>query len=114
MPPPARRPAYGERVRRGARRSGRGARTGEAPAIPMRTPGDDFALAAGFLVSEGVLGPVEEPRTMTYCAVVRVGDVEPASGRADLAAVQLLTGPGRGRAGTRARPSRPRAGPGSA
>lgn len=28
---------------------------------------------------------------MTYCAVVRVGDVEPASRRADLAAVQLLT-----------------------
>ncbi|MFF5553035.1 hypothetical protein ACFY5S_39535 [Streptomyces olivaceoviridis] len=57
----------------------------------MRTPGDDFAPAAGFLVSEGVLGPVEEPRTVTYCAVVRVGGVEPASGRAELAAVHLLT-----------------------
>ncbi|CAM5282212.1 hypothetical protein GCM10010345_74250 [Streptomyces canarius] len=41
---------------------------GEALAITMRTPGDDFALAAGFLVSEGVLGSVEELRTMTYCA----------------------------------------------
>ena len=29
---------------------------GKPLAITMRTPGDDFALAAGFLVSEGVLG----------------------------------------------------------
>ena len=28
---------------------------GKPLAITMRTPGDDFALAAGFLVSEGVL-----------------------------------------------------------
>ncbi|MFF5858224.1 formate dehydrogenase accessory sulfurtransferase FdhD [Streptomyces sp. NPDC012751] len=41
---------------------------GESLAITMRTPGDDFALAAGFLVSEGVLGSVEELRTITYCA----------------------------------------------
>ncbi|MET8769142.1 formate dehydrogenase accessory sulfurtransferase FdhD [Streptomyces sp. NPDC004658] len=41
---------------------------GEALAITMRTPGDDFALAAGFLVSEGVLGTVEELRSITYCA----------------------------------------------
>ncbi|GLX49181.1 sulfurtransferase FdhD [Streptomyces hygroscopicus subsp. hygroscopicus] len=41
---------------------------GEALAITMRTPGDDFALAAGFLVSEGVLSSVEDLRTITYCA----------------------------------------------
>ncbi|POX64369.1 sulfurtransferase FdhD [Streptomyces sp. Ru62] len=41
---------------------------GEALAITMRTPGDDFALAAGFLVSEGVLGSVEDLRTIAYCA----------------------------------------------
>ena len=33
---------------------------GKPLAITMRTPGDDFALAAGFLVSEGVLA---EPRS---------------------------------------------------
>lgn len=37
-------------------------------AVTMRTPGDDFALAAGFLVSEGVLGAAEELATIVYCA----------------------------------------------
>ncbi|MDN3027061.1 formate dehydrogenase accessory sulfurtransferase FdhD [Streptomyces sp. S.PB5] len=41
---------------------------GAALAITMRTPGDDFALAAGFLVSEGVLASVDDLRTITYCA----------------------------------------------
>ncbi|TDC70837.1 formate dehydrogenase accessory sulfurtransferase FdhD [Streptomyces hainanensis] len=41
---------------------------GRAIAITMRTPGDDFALAAGFLVSEGVLGRPEELARITYCA----------------------------------------------
>ncbi|MGP4004834.1 formate dehydrogenase accessory sulfurtransferase FdhD, partial [Streptomyces sp. 8N706] len=41
---------------------------GKPLAITMRTPGDDFALAAGFLVSEGVLGHAEELRSIVYCA----------------------------------------------
>ncbi|QDQ14608.1 formate dehydrogenase accessory sulfurtransferase FdhD [Streptomyces spectabilis] len=41
---------------------------GRPLAITMRTPGDDFALAAGFLVSEGVLGAAEELRNIVYCA----------------------------------------------
>lgn len=41
---------------------------GKALAITMRTPGDDFALAAGFLVSEGVLGAADELRSIVYCA----------------------------------------------
>ncbi|MFG3589729.1 formate dehydrogenase accessory sulfurtransferase FdhD [Streptomyces sp. NPDC047990] len=41
---------------------------GKALAITMRTPGDDFALAAGFLVSEGVLGRTEELQSIVYCA----------------------------------------------
>ncbi|WP_030560887.1 formate dehydrogenase accessory sulfurtransferase FdhD [Streptomyces aureocirculatus] len=41
---------------------------GKPLAITMRTPGDDFALAAGFLVSEGVLGDADELRNIVYCA----------------------------------------------
>ncbi|MGH3325016.1 MAG: formate dehydrogenase accessory sulfurtransferase FdhD, partial [Streptomyces sp.] len=41
---------------------------GKPLAITMRTPGDDFALAAGFLVSEGVLGAAEELANIVYCA----------------------------------------------
>ncbi|MFE0630533.1 formate dehydrogenase accessory sulfurtransferase FdhD [Streptomyces sp. NPDC058864] len=41
---------------------------GKPLAITMRTPGDDFALAAGFLVSEGVLGGAHELANIVYCA----------------------------------------------
>ncbi|MET9428275.1 MULTISPECIES: formate dehydrogenase accessory sulfurtransferase FdhD [unclassified Streptomyces] len=44
---------------------------GKPLAITMRTPGDDFALAAGFLVSEGVLGSAADVRTIVYCAGAR-------------------------------------------
>ncbi|MET9958640.1 formate dehydrogenase accessory sulfurtransferase FdhD [Streptomyces sp. NPDC006326] len=40
---------------------------GKPLAITMRTPGDDFALAVGFLVSEGVLGSPADVRAVTYC-----------------------------------------------
>lgn len=36
--------------------------------ITMRTPGDDFDLAAGFLVSEGVVHRTEEIVSIRYCA----------------------------------------------
>ncbi|GAB2832146.1 formate dehydrogenase accessory sulfurtransferase FdhD [Actinoallomurus bryophytorum] len=36
--------------------------------ITMRTPGDDFELAAGFLVGEGVVTRAEEIRAIVYCA----------------------------------------------
>lgn len=41
---------------------------GKPLAITMRTPGDDFALAAGFLVSEGVLAGADELANIVYCA----------------------------------------------
>ncbi|MBT3154203.1 formate dehydrogenase accessory sulfurtransferase FdhD [Streptomyces sp. CHD11] len=41
---------------------------GKPLAITMRTPGDDFALAAGFLVSEGVLAAAPDLRNIVYCA----------------------------------------------
>lgn len=36
--------------------------------ITMRTPGDDFALATGFLVSEGVVAAADDVRQIQYCA----------------------------------------------
>jgi hypothetical protein len=33
----------------------------------MRTPGDDFDLAVGFLVAEGLLGSTESPAGVTHC-----------------------------------------------
>jgi FdhD protein len=41
---------------------------GRPLAITMRTPGDDFALATGFLVSEGVLAAADEVASVVYCA----------------------------------------------
>ncbi|MEV6314498.1 formate dehydrogenase accessory sulfurtransferase FdhD [Streptomyces sp. NPDC051776] len=41
---------------------------GRPLAVTMRTPGDDFPLAAGFLVSEGVIGSAEELANIVYCA----------------------------------------------
>ncbi|MGY3205273.1 formate dehydrogenase accessory sulfurtransferase FdhD [Streptomyces sp. TE5632] len=41
---------------------------GKPLAITMRTPGDDFALAVGFLVSEGVLAATSDLRNVVYCA----------------------------------------------
>lgn len=41
---------------------------GKPLAVTMRTPGDDFALATGFLVSEGVLGSAAELANIVYCA----------------------------------------------
>lgn len=41
---------------------------GRALAITMRTPGDDFDLAVGFLVSEGVVRSRQDVATARYCA----------------------------------------------
>ncbi|GAA0628313.1 formate dehydrogenase accessory sulfurtransferase FdhD [Streptomyces crystallinus] len=41
---------------------------GRPLAITMRTPGDDFVLAAGFLVSEGVIGAADDVQSIVYCA----------------------------------------------
>jgi FdhD protein len=41
---------------------------GQPLAVTMRTPGHDFDLAAGFLVSEGVITRGEQFSTVGYCA----------------------------------------------
>jgi FdhD protein len=41
---------------------------GRQLAVTMRTPGDDFALTAGFLVSEGVVADAGEVTRIAYCA----------------------------------------------
>jgi FdhD protein len=49
-------------------------RVGGRPlAVTMRTPGDDFDLVLGFLLSEGVLGGPEDVAALRYCAPARPG-----------------------------------------
>ena len=51
-------------------------RVGGTPlTITMRTPGDDMDLAAGFLVSEGVVSLTEQLIAMRYCAGATNGDL---------------------------------------
>jgi FdhD protein len=42
--------------------------SGRPLTITMRTPGDDFDLARGFLVSEGLLGGKDDIAAIRYCA----------------------------------------------
>ncbi|MEU9855638.1 formate dehydrogenase accessory sulfurtransferase FdhD [Streptomyces sp. NPDC047974] len=61
---------------------------GKPLAITMRTPGDDFALAAGFLVSEGVLASAADVRSIVYCA----GAKEDGTNTYNVVDVQLAPG----------------------
>ncbi|GGW24643.1 formate dehydrogenase accessory sulfurtransferase FdhD [Streptomyces xantholiticus] len=61
---------------------------GKPLAITMRTPGDDFALAAGFLVSEGVIHSASQVRSIVYCA----GATEDGSNTYNVVDVALAPG----------------------
>lgn len=41
---------------------------GDAVSVTMRTPGDDFDLALGFCLTEGILASPDEVATIRYCA----------------------------------------------
>ncbi|GAA0991220.1 MULTISPECIES: formate dehydrogenase accessory sulfurtransferase FdhD [Nocardiopsidaceae] len=61
---------------------------GEPLSVTMRTPGDDFDLAAGFLVSEGVVSRAEEITAIRYCA----GATEDGSNTYNVLDVSLAPG----------------------
>ena len=48
---------------------------GEAISVTMRTPGNDFDLVAGFLVTEGIVSAAEHIRSQRYCAGAVEGGV---------------------------------------
>ena len=49
---------------------------GEAIAVVMRTPLDDFDLVAGFLLTEGVIGNPRQLGTISYCAEAEPPNLE--------------------------------------
>ncbi|WP_030454872.1 formate dehydrogenase accessory sulfurtransferase FdhD [Herbidospora cretacea] len=61
---------------------------GKPLTITMRTPGDDFDLAAGFLVSEGVIGKASDIEAIRYCA----GALENGQNTYNVLDVRLTTG----------------------
>ncbi|MFJ5970780.1 formate dehydrogenase accessory sulfurtransferase FdhD [Streptomyces sp. NPDC093060] len=61
---------------------------GRPLAITMRTPGDDFALATGFLVSEGVVRRAEDVANIVYCA----GATEDGANTYNVVDVRLASG----------------------
>lgn len=48
---------------------------GDALAVTMRTPGDDFDLVHGFLLTEGVIASFEDVATLRYCAGTDADDL---------------------------------------
>lgn len=67
---------------------------GDSFAVTMRTPGDDFELAAGFLVSEGVIGGAGDLAGIRYCDD---GRPDPSANIVDVSLGAGVARPGTGR-----------------
>jgi FdhD protein len=66
---------------------------GQAVSLTMRTPGDDIDLAAGFLVSEGVVGSPADIASIRVCDGQRCGhDHEPGDAVGNIVDVTLRPG----------------------
>jgi len=61
---------------------------GRALAVTMRTPGDDFDLAIGFLLTEGLIASADDVRTLMHC------QDEGEDGRATYNVVDIALRPG--------------------
>lgn len=64
---------------------------GQALTLTMRTPGDDIDLAAGFLVSEGIVAVPSDIVTITVCSGARCGHAG-HDGAGNVADVELRPG----------------------
>jgi FdhD protein len=64
---------------------------GQAVSLTMRTPGDDIDLAAGFLLSEGIIGSAADITSIRICAGDRCGH-DQHEGMGNIADVTLRPG----------------------